>query len=245
MLKVSVEELERLYEDGKSLEALGRIAASYPTLDAMPVEAMEIMGYCHFRREEYDQATEIALKAIERGSVKAEELLAQLAGYVSKDDELLTKIHFKLPKNPGVCTAIAIRARDNDSTIPKGIVIKTALRFMGDDLAGHDCIAATNLINNTARLLLAKGNRSSDTVMAIGFWQIALLKYGDANYHHRAAVHFWLSKAYENLKEKKLAIKCAEDSLALWEKQVDLDPTNPGFKKKLEGARARLAELKN
>lgn len=228
--------LQSLYKEGKCSEALKEVASNYPSLDKMPVEIKEIKAWCHFRMEEYAQASEAALSA---GSTNADELMAQIAGYVSKDDAMIMKIHRKLPDNPGVCNALAIRARDKDSTIPIELIVETALKLVDDDR-----IAAVNLINNAARLLIAKGNGSSDTVMAIGFWQIALLKYGDMNYHHRAAVYFWLSKAYESLNEKKLARKSAEESLALWQKQTSLEPGNPKFLRDYEGAKKRLEELK-
>lgn len=236
MLKSLIEKLQRLYQKGKCSEALEEIASKYPSLDTMPVEIKEIKAWCHFRKEEYTQASEAALSA---GSTNADELLAQLAAYVSKDDAMIMNIHRKLPDNPGVCNALAIRARDKDSTIPMELIVKTALKLVSDNR-----IAAVNLINNTARLLIAKGNGSSDAVMAIGFWQIALLKYGDVNYHHRAAVYFHLSKAYENLKAMDLAIKSAEESLTLWQKQAAFDPSNPKFLRDCEGAKKRLEELK-
>lgn len=236
MLKFLVEKLQSLYKEGKCSEALEEIASKYPSLDTMPVEIKEIKAWCHFRKEEYIQASEAALSA---GSTNADELLAQLAAYVSKDDAMIMSIHRKLPNNPGVCNALAIRARDKDSDLPMELIVKTALKMVSDDR-----IAAVNLVNNTARLLIAKGNGISDTVMAIGFWQIAILKYGDVNYHHRAAVYFHLSKAYESLKVKNLAIKSAEKSLALWQKQASLDPGNPKFLRDCEGAKKRLEELK-
>jgi hypothetical protein len=204
----------------------------------MPIEVMEVKAWCHFRREEYAKATETALLAVDKKSEKGLELLAQLIGYISKDDEALKNIHQKLPNNVSVCNAFAIRARDADSTIPIEMVIKAALRHINDSGIG-----ATNLINNTARLLLAKGNGSYDTITAIGFWHIALINYGNKNHHHRAAVYFWLSKAYESLGEISSAIESALNSLKLWDEQVILDPDNPKFKKNLTGAEERLEEL--
>jgi hypothetical protein len=236
---VTTVEVKKLYEEGRSSEALEKITASYPTLDTMPVEIMEVKAWCYFRREEYVEATETALAAAEKGSINGQELLAQLAGYVSKDDELLKKIHQKFPNSPSVWNALAIRARDGDSIIPAQLIVEAALRFINNENIG-----AINLINNTARLLLAKGNGGSDTITAIGFWQIALMNYGDKNYHHRAAVYFWLSNAYENIGEMSSAIQSATNSLILWDRQVIFDPDNPKFKKNLAGAEERLEELK-
>jgi hypothetical protein len=157
---------------------------------------------------------------------------------VSKDDVLLSNIQKKLPGNPSVCNAYSIRARDADSNIPVEKIVSIAIGHVTNDE-----IASVHLLNNTARLLLAKGSKKEDLIMAIGFWQIVLMKYGNANYHHKAAVHFWLSKAYERLDQKPLALKSAKKSLALWVKQISLDPNNPNFNKSLIGAEDRIKEL--
>jgi tetratricopeptide (TPR) repeat protein len=230
--------LNKLYEEGKCSEALEEISRVYPSANVMPAEIMAIKGWCHFRLQQYHEATEAALMADEKGSPKGSELLAQLAAYVSKDDKAIEAIRQKMPGNLSVCNAFAIRARDKDSRIPKEMIVEAAIKAM----SGEE-IAATNLINNTARLLLAKGDGFGDTVTAIIFWRIALQRYGDKNYHHRAAVHFWMSKAYESLGNKALAIQSALSSLQLWEEQVNLDPANPKFKESLEGARRRVEEL--
>jgi hypothetical protein len=91
-----IDEIKRLYDEGRSSEALEKITSDYPTLDTMPIEVMEVKAWCHFRREEYAKATETALLAVDKKSEKGLELLAQLIGYISKDDEALKNIHQKL-----------------------------------------------------------------------------------------------------------------------------------------------------
>lgn len=236
-----IEEISNLYKEGKIEEAMNAISSKYPLIDEMPRDVLEVEAWCLFRFEKYELATKAALMLTEKGSQKGHELLAQIVGYVNKDDALLEQIFQKLPVNVSVCNAYAIRARDSDSHIKVRKVLLAAISYMNDEE-----IAAAHLLNNTARLLMAKGYEGTnmDIVTAIGFWQIALQKYGDTNYHHRAAVHFWLSKAYENLDNKQLAIKSAQKSLTLWVKQISLDPNNPKFNENLIGAEKRLEELK-
>ncbi len=236
----STDELQKMYDEGKTAEALYKILLQCPRglgID-MPIKMAEIKAMCHFSRGEYGEATETALSALHCGSTKAAELLIQLAAYVDKDDKAMKAIRLGLPKSPSVCNAFAIRARDTDSNISKELIVNATLKMFNDDSIG-----ATHLINNTARLLLKKGNTPSEIVMAIGFWHIAISRYGDLNYHHRAAVYFWLSKAYEKLGDKTIAIKSAKKSLMLWVKQISLDPTNQKFNEKIIGAEKRLEEL--
>jgi hypothetical protein len=230
-----VKKIRTLYEEGRVTEALEEIDNEYPFTEDMPVEVLEVKGWCHFRKEEYDDATRVAIMA---NSLNGDELLAQIAAYVTKDDDLLMKMRQKHPESLGVCNALNIRAKDSDSTISVGAIVGSAI-----DLIGNDSIAATNFINNTGRLLMEKGNGRSDNLIAIGLWQIALIKYGSKNYHHRAAVNFWISKAYEGLGNKKLAILAIQESARLWNEQCELEPENQKFQNSREGAKKRLQEL--
>lgn len=236
----SIENIRDLYERGQIEKVMNAISSKYSLIDEMPVDVLEIEACCLFRFKKYELAAKAALLLSEKGSQKGLELLAQIAGYVTKDDELLDKIFQKLPVDVSVCNAYAIRARDPDSRIRVRKVIASAFSYMIDEE-----IAVAHLLNNTARLLMAKGYEGTnlDIVTAIGFWQIALSKYGDKNYHHRAAVYFWLTKAYERLGMLNEAEENAKKSLDLWEKQVALDQNNPKFQENLEGAKRRLEEL--
>lgn len=239
-MEPTVETIHKLYKEGKFEKALKTILSAYQSINEMPDEILEIETWCHFQLKEYEKATELALVLSDRGNSSGFEIQAQIAAYVTKDDKLLEKLYWQKPKNPGIANAVAIRARDEDSTISTTVVVCAAMGMINDDR-----IASIHVINNTARLIFEKSYFKShdNIIMAIGFWQIALEKYGDGNYHHRAAVHFWMSKAYERLGEKSLAIKNAQKSLTLWVKQISLDPNNPKFNENLMGAEKRLEEL--
>ncbi|MDD5639697.1 MAG: hypothetical protein PHR47_02770 [Candidatus Pacebacteria bacterium] len=227
--------IQLLYEEGRFFEAMEKISGRYPDRDE-PADIRMVKSWCLYRRKEYEEAKKQALQA---GGIEAEELLAQLAAYVDKDDATLTEIHQNHPDNPSVCNGLAIRARDSDSNISTKLLIEAVARMMN-----KKGIAAIHFINNAARTLLAKGNGSTDIIIAIGLWQTALLKYGYENYHHRAAVCFWISSAYEQLGEMALAMKFAMESLALWEEQLNREPDNPSFIERRSGANDRVETLR-
>jgi len=231
-----VKKLQEMYEDGRNKDILKEIDLAYSEIEKAPFEIQIIGAWALFRLGKYEQAKKIVLN--QEGEEKALELLAQLTAYLEKDDELLREIHQKLSGNPSVCNALTIRARRPDSSIPVGLVIEAAENFIKGN---NPEIAATNQINNTARLLLAKG----DELKAIYFWHIALERYGEKHYHHRAAVWFWISVAYEKLSYYELAMGAAHNSLELWQKQVDMDPQNIPFKERLMGAEERFNQLQN
>ncbi|MFZ3074212.1 MAG: hypothetical protein WA093_03745 [Minisyncoccales bacterium] len=143
-----------------------------------------------------------------------------------------------------VCNAWAIRARDSDSDIEVGKIVRAALRLFNAPEIG-----AVNLLNNTARLLIAKPRMSvtkmgaEDLVLALGFFHAALDKYGSANFHHRAGVWYWISVIYEELNDRQAASNAAFESLKLWQEQVRLAPDNKSFKDKLEGAQNRFEQI--
>ncbi|MFA6252553.1 MAG: hypothetical protein WCX74_04090 [Candidatus Paceibacterota bacterium] len=195
-----------------------------------------VRAWCLYRRKEYEEAKKQALQA---GGIEAYELLAQIAAYVDKDDVTLTKLHQKYPDNASVCNGLAIRSRDPDSELSVRLITEAVMRMMN-----RRDIAAIHFINNAARTLLAKGNGSTDVIMAIGLWQTALLKYGFENFHHRAAVCFWVSNAYEKLGEMALAMKFAMESLVLWDEQLNREPDNSGFVKSRSGASDRVESLR-
>jgi len=227
--------IQSLYEEGRFLEAMEKISGRYPDGDE-PADIRMVKAWCHYRRKEYEEAKKQALQA---GGIEAEELLAQLAAYVEKNDKILVSIHHRHPDNPSVCNAMAIRAKDNDSDISITLIVAAVAQMMN-----KEGIAAIHFINNAARTLLAKGKGNTDIIIAIGLWQTALLKYGYENYHHRAAVCFWISSAYEKLGDIPLAMKFAMESLVLWEEQLNREPDNPSFIERRSGANDRIETLR-
>lgn len=223
------EELKGLYERGENAKIVEIVTSMLKEVE--PDDEI-ILAWAYFNLGDYKKALDIAMR------LEAFELVIQLVAYVSKGDKLIEEIRQKFPNNLNVCNALAIRARDADSDIQSETIILAALKCLSDDSMG-----AINLLNNTARLLLEKGDGGKDIVIAIGFWQIALVKYGDKNYHHRAAIHFWLSKAYERMGVKGAAKLAARESVALWVKQISLDPSNRRFEERFDGALKGIQEL--
>ncbi|HEY4496808.1 MAG TPA: hypothetical protein VI432_01490, partial [Candidatus Paceibacterota bacterium] len=136
------EDIQRLYDEGKTEEALRQIGLVLPEWDD-PEEVEHlyaIKAWCHYRRKEYDLCRQAIVNA--GNGVKAKECLAQLTAYVDKDDDLLAQIVLSLPDNVGVANAYMIRARDKDSVITHEGVMEVVRRLLGSDE-----ISATNLVN--------------------------------------------------------------------------------------------------
>jgi len=229
-----LEKLQGLYLEGRVSE-IKEIVLSLSEDEKSP-EIEMILAWAYFHLGD-DESLEIAKRLYQQGNEDAFEFMVQYAAYKSKDDKLIKEIQEKDPNDPSVFNALSIRARDVDSNIPIELVDAAALYFVNDERIG-----AVNLLNNAGRLHFAKGGKKG-IVTAIGYWHVAIVKYGDKNYHHRAAVYFWLSKAYEALDAKDIALKMANESIALWRLQVALDPENAQYREKLEGARKRIQEL--
>lgn len=229
-----------LYDEGKFGEALKLISSTYLSLGETPNAVIEIKAWCHYRFKEYEKADEIAAVLCERGIPSGFEIRAQIAAYVTKDDELLQKLYWEKPSNPSIANAIVIRSRDDDSNIATNVVTCIARKFMSDNR-----MASTHIINNAARVVYKRSLSSSpdDAITAIGLWEIALKKYGRKNYHHKAAVHYWLSQTYESIGEKKLSFKSAQRCADLWKEALRRDPGNPKFQENFTGAKERLKKL--
>lgn len=238
-------ELDALYGVGKNEEILARIAEKYSSLAEMPTSIIIIKGWANYRRKEYADAELAFTMAVEReNSPKGWEGLAQIAAYVDKNDGAITLAAEKVPNSSSICNAWAIRARDADSGIEVSKIVRAAL-----GLINAPEIGAINLLNNTARLLIAKPRvsvmkpASEDYLLALGFYQAALAKYGSVNFHHRAGVWYWISVIYEKLNDRQSASDAAFQSLKLWEEQVKFAPDNKSFGEKLDGARKRYEQI--
>jgi hypothetical protein len=232
--------IKELYDDGRFEEARDLIASTYPSPHGTPDEILAIAGWCLYRCKEYKKADGAGVILCERGAPAGFEIRAQIAAYVTKDDELLQKLYWEKPNNPSIANAIVIRSRDDDSNIATNVVTCIAHKFMSDNQ-----IASVHIINNAARTVYKRSISKSldDAILAIGLWEIALKKYGRKNYHHKAAVHYWLSQAYESLGEKKLSFKSAQRCADLWKEAIRRDPKNPKFQENFIGAKERLKKL--
>lgn len=239
------EEIQRLYDEGKIPEAMAAVWAEVQEErgkdDPDIGRLMMIRAWCHWRRQEWDDARQWLQKAEKAGGAELEtnRLQAYFAAYRDKDDFLLRSIAQEFPDDVDVQNALVIRAQDADSTLSRAQV-GAALEYFSE----QEGTSVANLNHNAARFFLAKSRDPGDLSMAAGMINRALQLYGkDVNWHHRAAALFWKSKIIEKLGDREEALYAAERSLFLWNEALDRDPANEGFRKNRDNAIARIAEL--
>lgn len=238
----SLEQAQKLYDEGKMGEALIALAALLVQQPdgSQNGEIRALMAWCHYHRKEYKDAHDVALVA--GAATKAKELLATMyaavPGYV--DDTSLQWLIDELHGNVAVTNALLIRVRAKDLNLftSHDSVLQRVLEHRGDE------VRVAHVYNNAARFFQEKARDDADLITALGLWDCALLKYGSAaNYHHRAALYFWKSHVLERLFGKQAAQFAAMRACELWRQQVALDPTNQSFQQKLAEAEKRRAAL--
>lgn len=233
-------ELRLIYDRGgfgECLESVERELQERPDNDPERGELLALGAWCHYRRDEFEEAKKMAEEA---GSVRfAKECLAYIAAYAKdfKDDVVLTKLLRELGDSVNASNALVIRAREADSRLTHDQVLDTVLRFR------DDAVEVANLFHNGARFFYHKARNDADLILALGFLDAALSRYGvDRNWHHRGAVHFWRSQILEKIFDKRAALEAARDSLYCWTQQVTLDPS-PRQKTQWENAVKRVRDL--
>lgn len=236
---MSLEQAQKLYSEGKITEALELIDQSMPP-DGDPQcgEHWALKGWCHYHRKEYQDAHYAAGKS---GTEKAEGLLATMYSCVSgyTNDDSLKRLADRSPNHVAVCNALINRARAPDATVlDHDEILVRALRHRDAE------VVVAHVYNNAARFFQEKARDDADLITALGLWDCALMKYGHAaNFHHRAALHYWKSFVIERLFGRQAAVFTAMRACELWSQQVVLDPTNQSFQQKLAEAEKRRAAL--
>lgn len=240
----TVAEIQELYDLGKIPEAMAAVWAEVyeerkqddPELGKL----MVIRAWCHWRRQEWNDARKWLNGANEAGGadLRVKRLCAYFAAYLDKNDGVLRAIATELPDDISVQNALLIRAREADIGIAQGDVLLLLNRFTGES------VEVANLYHNGARFFLAQKQDREDAITAVDLIDIALAKYGDGgNWHHRAAANFWRSQALERLDRTSEALQAIQESMRLWRKAVELDPTNQGFQQNLRNAQEREVAL--
>ncbi|MDP2735945.1 MAG: hypothetical protein Q8P12_07120 [bacterium] len=238
----SVEEIQALYDQGKLPEAMSAVwrevvEERQPDDPDIP-ELCAIRAWCHYRRREWDNVREWIAKAGD--TLRAKRLRAYMAAYVDKDDATLQQIAQELSDDVGVQNALVIRARDAESSA----VSVDELNPVLIPFVRSKEVDAANLFHNAARLMLAKGSSDLHLHEALVLIDGALERYGtQMHWHHRAAATFWRSHMLERLGRTEEARGTIAASVGLWEKALELDPSNQGFQTNLENARKRATEL--
>jgi len=226
---MQVSEIQQLYDEGRLQEAMTAVWAEIhenrKSNDPEIPELCTILAWCHYRQREWGSVREWLKKAGD--TLRAKRLRAYLAAYVDKDDHTLNAIAQELGDDVGVQNALVIRARDPDSDA----VALDELEVILAPFAQSEEVDAANLFHNAARLMLAKGSTAEHFAAALSLIGDALERYGSVmHWHHRAAATFWRSHILERLGSLELAQKAIAISIVLWEKTLELDPNNQGFK---------------
>jgi tetratricopeptide (TPR) repeat protein len=237
-----VKKLDSLLNQGETAKVIEEAGCILKT-ESLSQEQIEEMhafeAWAFYRQKEFKKSEEEALKAIntERGI----RCLAAMANYLGNTEK--AKIYLeKLPDSPGKANSRMIGLRNPKDTTSKEEVLALAYQWVGDIV---DRINTANLMNNTARWLLAKGEGKEDLMLALGFMRSAIELYGigTENIHHRASANFWVSQIMEKLFGPQAAIPAATESLTLWDLQLSRDSENSNFISSRKGAEDRLAQL--
>lgn len=239
----TVAEIQELYDKGDIQGAMSAVWAEVyeerPSYDPERGGLMVIRAWCHWRRQEWEDARQWLSIAEEAGGAeqRTKALRAYFAAYRDKDDAMLQFIAQELPDDVDVQNALVIRARDADSTLSHAQVGAALEHF-----SMQESTSVANLNHNAARFFLAKNRDVGDLNVAVTMIDRALRLYGqDRNWHHRAAATHWQSVAFERLGKKVEDAGARTQARQLWEKAVELDPNNKGFQQNLENARKREA----
>ncbi|HZX49760.1 MAG TPA: hypothetical protein VFE94_01245 [Candidatus Paceibacterota bacterium] len=234
-------ELKDLYYDrgefDNCLVAIQNELVRHAQDDPERSELLALAGWCRYRKREYETARQLWQEA---GQVRfAREGLAYLAAYIDKDDLALGELIRELGDSVNAQNAFTIRARDQESTISHEQVMEGVLRFTGDTT-----VEMANLYHNAGRVFFHKARGREDLIIALGLYDVARARYGiDRNWHHRGALHYWRSRVFEVLLDKRAALEAARDSLYCWTQQVILDPATESHKRNWENAVNRVREL--
>lgn len=231
-----IEEINQLYKSGKYGEVIKQIREKYPELIYAPPEILEILAWCYYRNNQYQEVRSIIkiAKSLEYSNLEAIEL--QLRAYVDGDIKAALSILEKDTSDPRICNAFIIAARNQKSP-------ETYVDFAKELVKKHELsseIAAIHMQNNFGRLLLAIGQ----AIKANGQFMIAYVRYGEeGNFHHRAAILYWQAKGSEELGDIDTALSVINRSCHLWRQALDLDPENRQFAENLANAKAYTEEL--
>jgi len=253
----STAEFWALYNQGKHAEVLATVQTELSGWNdhgavsgwdqELVYELYALQAWCYYHLKNYAEA----LKSIEsaNGQKQARYCMMTILAYAKgfEDDAKLERMAEQLDPNDlldylNIVNAIFIRARAKDSTISETRIAAEVRKVQSLQIAVERKTLHGHILNNASRFYLEKGNET-DVFAALGLLQMAVALYGAvANWHHRAAAHFWLSKIYEKIGQKKLTHDAAVASFELWLLQCELDPKNEGHKKSLATAQTRLQD---
>lgn len=222
-----------LYDAGKFGEVIELVREAYPDLTKASSGNLEKLAWSHYRRNEFGLARSVAMTGISIGYEDLESVKVQIdTNYVDKKTNIkvVMDILSEDKSDPKICNVFIVAARNEEN--PKQYIAQ-ALEYV-QKFKNSDSIAAINMQHNMGRLYLAIG----DYEAAIDYLNRAYERYGSRNFHHRAALQYWVYDAYMKLGDKDSATLAAERSYVLWQEAVEADPSNEVFKEKMANAKS-------
>jgi len=224
-----------LYDAGKYGQVIEYVIEKCPDLSKASSGVLEKMAWSYYRRDKFGLARNIATMGVKLGYKDLESIIVQIDVYFGKDIKVVQDVLSENENDPKICNAFIVAARGQKN--PEQY-ISQALRYV-QKFKNSDNISAIHMQNNMGCLYMATG----DYEAALDCWRRAYERYGEGNFHHRAALQYWVHKAYLELITKDAALNAAKLSLDLWIEAVEADPENKTFQENLENAKKVYQDL--
>jgi len=196
-------------------------------------------SWLEWRKKEYKNALDLAVKAIECGDRRGWEIVAYYAAHVSKDDAALNAALKQLDSdNPVVINAVLIRAKDADCAMGAEDILAFEGRIKGTPEQAANCW------NNGGLALLKKARTSDDVKTGIVWINKAIELYHEVGIdHHLAGAYFRRSLLEESLGDRIAAKESMRLSVYHWEEACGKFKNNESFANNLASNRKRYAGL--
>lgn len=210
-------------------------------------EAHALEGMAHYRRKEFELARRCFDLSLQKNP--ANELTLNGIAYLAIRESMS-----KLPEGPPKDNSWVILMQNKEYIEANGLLetqaeieeILTKYTKPNPD----DPLNVANIFHNAGRFYIVAAEMDAESsyenyFLASMVLHCALPLYGtgEMNLHHRAAANNLLSITYEKVFGPAAALPFAEQSLILWNKQLNLDPQNPHFQEKYDNATQKILEL--
>lgn len=232
-----LKKVTQLYEDGKYAQVIMAVMNNFlEDLSIAPPEILEKLSWSYYKYNNFGAALEIIMIAENQGHANLNPIRMQVEARVNKNiNSALEVLDDGGRDDPKICNLFIIAARNQ---VHPDIYIEQALGYICGHKESKD-ISAVHMMNNMGRLYLTVG----DPEAALDCWKRAYPRYGEENFHHRAALMFWMAKAYQEIGEITEATRAIEQCQELWRKAINADPSNNSFLDKLSNANKTYQEL--
>ena len=214
---------------------------SKPFLDEKQYnDLLAIRAWSQYRHQQYAGSMQDGKELEERGDKRGIEIQAHSALQL-KDYAAMRRTWNYVGDNSAIRNSLMAwfgldSTPEEEAPFDEGV--RLAYSFRGDS------IADINGRNNGGKFFLRKGKTRIDKFKTLGLFFEAELLYGtESNWHHRAALAYWISKTFEDLGERGLAKDYAQAAVDLWDIAISKDPTNKEMPQKRANAQSRLKEL--